>query len=187
MSSLHPESPARGTAAPLGEMDAATVDAVVDALRALLREPAFRRLDGSFAATFENEHASTTQARFEAYAREVRPLVETKVREIVTEYDADALASAIARRERPDETIAAHESAYYLLASLRDVSHFATRARSRNSLGLCARESALGAAPFGVEALTTDEHERREAALARETDDGEERPDSNDLLTVTRA
>ena len=34
-------------------MEASTVDAVVDALRALLEDPAFRRLDGSFAAAFE--------------------------------------------------------------------------------------------------------------------------------------
>ena len=60
-------------------MDASTVDAVADALRALLRDPAFQRLDGSFAAAFEDEHASAAQERFEAYAREVRPLVETKV------------------------------------------------------------------------------------------------------------
>ena len=53
-------------------MDASTVDAVVDALRALLEDPAFRRLDGSFAAAFEDEHASTARERFEAYARELK-------------------------------------------------------------------------------------------------------------------
>ena len=47
-------------------MDASTVDAVADALRALLRDPAFQRLDGSFAAAFEDEHASAAQERFEA-------------------------------------------------------------------------------------------------------------------------
>ena len=111
-------------------MDASTVDAVADALRALLRDPAFQRLDGSFAAAFEDEHASAAQERFEAYAREVRPLVETKVRDIVKDsvsYDADALVTAIARREDPNDEGAAHESTYRLLASLRDASHFATR------------------------------------------------------------
>ena len=151
-------------------MDASTVDAVADALRALLRDPAFQRLDGSFAAAFEDEHASAA------------PLVETKVRDIVKDsvsYDADALVTAIARREDPNDEGAAHESTYRLLASLRDASHFATRMRS---LG-----AARGVPPFGVEALSAEEHERREAALARETEDGEERPDLNDLLTVTRA
>jgi hypothetical protein len=171
-----------GPAAPFGGMDASTIDAVADALRALLRDPAFQRLDGSFAAAFEDEHASAAQERFEAYAREVRPLVETKVRDIVKDsvsYDADALVTAIARREDPNDEGAAHESTYRLLASLRDASHFATRMRS---LG-----AARGVPPFGVEALSAEEHERREAALARETEDGEERPDLNDLLTVTRA
>ena len=160
-------------------MDASTVDAVADALRALLRDPAFQRLDGSFAAAFEDEHASAAQER---YAREVRPLLETKVRDSVKDsvsYDADALVTAIARREDPNDEGAAHESTYRLLASLRDASHFATRMRS---LG-----AARGVPPFGVEALSAEEHERREAALARETEDGEERPDLNDLLTVTRA
>ena len=111
----------------------------------------------------------------------MRPL-ETKVRDIVKDsvsYDADALVTAIARREDPNDEGAAHESTYRLLASLRDSSHFATRMRS---LG-----AARGVPPFGVEALSAEEHERREAALARETEDGEERPDLNDLLTVTRA
>ena len=102
-----------------------------------------------------------------------------KQRKLLTSYDADALITAIARREDPNDEGAAHESTYRLLASLRDASHFATRMRS---LG-----AARGVPPFGVEALSAEEHERREAALARETEDGEERPDLNDLLTVTRA
>ena len=151
-------------------MDASTVDAVVDALRALLEDPAFRRLDGSFAAAFEDEHASTARERFEAYAREVRPLVETKVRDVVEEYDFDALASAIARREDPNE-IAAHDSTFQLLASTRDVSHFATRARSRRR-HLRGRDDDDDDAAFGVETMSVEEHERREAALERETEDG---------------
>ena len=170
--------------APSAGMDASTVDAVVDALRALLEDPAFRRLDGSFAAAFEDEHASTARERFEAYAREVRPLVETKVRDVVEEYDFDALASAIARREVPNE-IAAHDSTFQLLASTRDVSHFATRARSRRR-HLRGRDDDDDAA-FGVETMSVEEHERREAALERETEDGDERPDLEDLLVVTRA
>jgi hypothetical protein len=173
-----------GPAAPFGGMDASTIDAVADALRALLRDPAFQRLDGSFAAAFEDEHASAAQERFEAYAREVRPLVETKVRDVVEEYDFDALASAIARREDPNE-IAAHDSTFQLLASTRDVSHFATRARSRRR-HLRGRDDDDDAA-FGVETMSVEEHERREAALERETEDGDERPDLEDLLVVTRA
>ena len=169
-------------------MEASTVDAVVDALRALLEDLAFRRLDGSFAAAFEDEHASTVRERFEAYAREVRPLVETKVRDVVEDYDFDALASAIARREDPHE-IAAHESTFQLLASTRDVSHFATRARSRRRhlRGRDDDDDDDDDACFGVETMSVEEHERREAALARETEDGDERPDLEDLLVVTRA
>jgi predicted nucleic acid-binding protein len=111
----------------------------------------------------------------------VRPLVETKVRDVVEEYDFDALASAIARREDPNE-IAAHDSTFQLLASTRDVSHFATRARSRRR-HLRGRDDA----DFGVETMSVEEHERREAALERETEDGDERPDLEDLLVVTRA
>jgi hypothetical protein len=35
--------------------------------------------------------------------------------------------------------------------------------------------------------MSVEEHERREAALERETEDGDERPDLEDLLVVTRA
>mmetsp|Transcript_4018 Transcript_4018/g.14765 ORF Transcript_4018/g.14765 Transcript_4018/m.14765 type:complete len:202 (+) Transcript_4018:81-686(+) len=47
--------------------------------------------------------------------------------------------------------------------------------------------SGSGQPLFGVESVSNEEHERNEAAVRRETQDGEQRDDLNDLLTISKA
>jgi hypothetical protein len=155
--------------------------AVVRALEQLMKDPAFVSTRDSFARV-----GAASRTAFEAYVEASRTKMETHLRAAAVDYDADAFAASLERRKRTSpETL--HGEVFAFLDVLRrgeppdedDEDDERGRALPKNQPAWC-----LG---FGSREVTLEEHRANEREIDLETEDGDERPDLNDLLVVTKA
>jgi len=140
---------------------------------------------------------ATVHAKF---VDEFTRALETHLTTTGVPYSSDDFAEMLRNKRARDSTLDA-TPVFFFLYTMHDKRAF--RAMSRgvwNALGngkalpvhtakeLDADEtSGSGQLLFGVETVSNEEHERNEAAVRRETQDGEQRDDLNDLLTISKA